>query len=146
MWIWLILFVFALFSGVEIWVLLEIGGLLGVGWTLIWVALSCLMGVLMIRMAGLRTLIRIHHRLRAEEIPTRELLDMGMILAGGFMLVLPGFITDAAGVLLMLPPVRWMLRRSLALAYGNMAAEAVRNGGFPRPGEEVVEIKAEKIN
>jgi UPF0716 protein FxsA len=44
-------------------------------------------------------------------MPTNELIDGVLILAGGIMLVVPGFITDACGLLLLFPPTRGVVRR-----------------------------------
>ena len=129
----------------ELWALLGLGGLLGLGWTLAWVGVSCAIGILTVRWAGVRTLIRIHQKLREEVLPTTELMDMGFILMEGFLLVLPGFISDGFGLLFLLPPVRWGMRGLLCLVYGHMLPPLHAPGEFKQPEGTVVEIKAEDI-
>ena len=129
----------------ELWAFLGLGGLLGLGGTLAWVGVSCLIGIWMVRWAGVRTLIRIHQRLREEVLPTTELMDMGIILVAGFFLVLPGFFSDGIGLLFLLPPVRWGLRGLLCLVYGHMLPPPRAPGEFAQPEGTVVENKAEDI-
>ena len=141
MWKWLLFAVFSAFTALEVSVLLLVGGWLGVGWTLAWIVGSALLGVMMVRVAGLHAFIRIHRRLSEQELPTHELLDMAMILVGGMMLITPGFISDALGLLLALPPVRWLGRQAFCLCYGEYLPTP-----FPpaRAGaEDVIEIRAD---
>ncbi len=141
MWKWLLLALFCAFVALEVSVLLLVGGWLGVGWTLVWMIGSALLGVMMVRVAGLHALMRIHRRLREQELPTDELLDMAMILLGGMLLIAPGFISDAIGLLLALPPVRWLGRQAFHLFYGDYLPVP-----FP-PGrgaaDDVIEIRAD---
>lgn len=126
---------------VEVAAMLTFGGMLGFGGTLAWIALSALLGLVLARYAGLATLLRIHHKLRLEELPTGELLDMGMIIVGAGLLILPGFVGDFLGMWLVLPPTRWISRRLLALLFGALLPDMgmTRNGA--RPAENVIEIR-----
>lgn len=142
---WTILMALISMVVLELWALLGLGGLLGLGWTLAWVGASCVIGIWMVRWAGVRTLIRIHQKLREEILPTTELMDMGIILMAGFFLVLPGFISDGFGLLLLLPPVRWGVRGLLCQIYGHMLPQPYAQGDFTQPEGPVVEIKAEDI-
>lgn len=143
---WTILMALISMVVLELWALLGLGGMLGLGWTLAWVGASCVIGIWMVRWAGVRTLIRIHQKLREEVLPTTELMDMGIILLAGFFLVLPGFISDGIGLLFLLPPVRWGTRGLLCLVYGHMLPPPRAPGEFKQPEGTVVEIKAEDIN
>ena len=142
---WTILMTLIALVVLELWALLGLGGMLGLGWTLAWVGASCLIGIWMVRWAGVRTLIRIHQKLREEVLPTTELMDMGFILMAGFLLVLPGFISDGFGLLFLLPPVRWGMGGLLCLVYGHMLPPSRPPGDFAQPERTVVEIKAEDI-
>ena len=52
------------------------------------------------------------------EVPATELVDGGLLLAAGSMLIVPGFVTDAVGLLLLLPPVRALFRNRLGRPLG----------------------------
>lgn len=94
----------------ELWLLLEMSRSVGVGWTLLWVLLSAAGGIMLLRVAGLQALFGIHNRLRAEELPIRELVEMVLVLTGAAMLIMPGLLSDAVGLALALPPVRWLVK------------------------------------
>jgi UPF0716 protein FxsA len=115
MWKWVLGVLSAGWVVAEVWLLLEVGAWLGVGYTLLWMVGSSLAGLLLLRVEGLQVLLQIQERLRREELPTGELLDMGMILAGAVLLILPGFLSDGLGLLLLLPPVRWAMRGVIRL-------------------------------
>ncbi len=74
-------------------------------------------------------------RLRAAAIitgrpPGREVLDGALILLGGSLLIVPGFITDVLGLLLLLPPTRWLARIGLVRNFqSRLVLRATRFGG-----------------
>ena len=142
MWKWVVLLLFSGFVALEVALLLVVGAWLGVAWTLVWTLGSSIAGLAMVRVAGLHALVRIHVRLRNQELPTRELLDMALILAGAVLLVAPGLLSDVLGLLLLLSPARWAVRGLLRLIYG----EFLPAPAFPlRPGaplDEAIEVRA----
>jgi UPF0716 protein FxsA len=142
MWKWVLFLLFCAFVALETAVLMQVGSRLGVGWTLLWMLGSSVAGLLAVRIAGLQALVRIHHKLRAQELPTEELLDMALILLGGVLLIAPGFVSDAMGVLLLLRPVRWVVRGMFRAVYGELLPPA---HPAPRPGapmDDAIEIRA----
>jgi UPF0716 protein FxsA len=140
MWKWVLFALASAFVALEVAVLLWVGRLIGIGWTLAWIVFSSLLGIAMVRRAGMRGVMRIHRRLRAQELPTQELLDLALVLLGGFLLIAPGFVSDALGLLLLLSPVRWALRGLAALVYGELLpAAASPSRGAP---DDVIEIRA----
>ena len=75
----------------------------------------------MARMQGLQTLFRIQESLREGRMPSGELLDALLIVIAGLVLLTPGFLTDSAGFLLLIPTTRksiisW-LQRQIELRY-----------------------------
>lgn len=94
----------------EIWLLIEVGQLVGAGWTIALVVLTAVIGTALVRHQGLATLARVRTALTAGELPATELIEGVGILLAGALLLTPGFVTDCAGFALLYPP----LRRSLA--------------------------------
>ena len=94
----------------EVWLLLTWGPMLGTMWTVAWIIGSFILGLLLLRLEGIFKLMQIHRQLLAEELPTRELLDLFLILLGAIMLILPGFATDILGLCMLIPPLRWGVR------------------------------------
>lgn len=96
----------------------EIGALATIGLVL---ATSVLGGILL-RIQGFGTLARIRMSAESGGSPGRELVHAVMIMFAGFLLLLPGFITDIVGILLFIPPVRevaWRLIRSRVTVVGS---------------------------
>jgi UPF0716 protein FxsA len=109
--------ILAAFIGVpllEIAVFIQVGGWLGLWPTLALVVLSAVIGTWELRAQGLATLARARAVIDAGEVPTREIFDGACLLIAGVLLLTPGFVTDALGLLLFMPAVRAFLRRWLA--------------------------------
>lgn len=98
---------------IELLVLIEVGGEIGAWPTIGLVVLTAVAGGLAMRQQGMRTLRRAEAALAAGRPPVREVFDGLCILAGGGLLLLPGFITDAIGILLIVPGIRHGLGRAL---------------------------------
>jgi UPF0716 protein FxsA len=91
---------------VEIYLLIQVGQVIGAGWTILLVVLTAVIGVWLLRIQGLSTLTRAQQKLQANEMPAREILEgMALVVAGAFLLT-PGFFTDSIGFLLLFPPTR----------------------------------------
>lgn len=97
----------------ELLVLFEVAELIGGLTTVALILLSAVAGVAILKRQGWRTLARANERLRVGQVPALEMLEGICIAVGGALLILPGFITDALGLLLLLPPTRRHLLRSL---------------------------------
>ena len=67
---------------------------------------TAFIGSVLVRRVGLAVLDRFMQKLRQGGMPGRELGDGAMVLVAGAFLISPGFITDALGFLLLVPPVR----------------------------------------
>lgn len=90
----------------EIAVFIQVGGLIGLGPTLLCIVLSAVLGLWLLRRQGLKTVRDAQASLNRNEAPVRELIDGVCLFFAGAFLLTPGFITDAIGFLLMIPPVR----------------------------------------
>jgi UPF0716 protein FxsA len=102
----LILLAFILVPIAEIAVFIEAGNLIGLGWTLAVVIATAAAGTFLLRRQGLRVLAQTQARLNRGELPVGEMFAGLCLLVAGALLLTPGFLTDAAGLLLFVPPVR----------------------------------------
>jgi UPF0716 protein FxsA len=107
----------ALLPLVELWLLIEIGKVIGSGPTILLVLGTGLLGALLLRSQGFYILSQIRADLEQGIIPGEKLFDGLCVLIGGLFLVTPGLITDLSGFLLLIPYTRrWfktILRRFL---------------------------------
>lgn len=108
------------------------------GWitTLALMILISLVGVTIVWHQGLGVWARIRAALAAGVVPTPDLVDGGLVLAAGVLLVLPGFISDLMGLVLLLPPVRHGVRSLLRKHFaGRILVREVRYRRPPPSGE-----------
>jgi len=121
---------------IEIYLLIQVGQVIGAGWTIFLVIFTAVIGVGLLRIQGLSTLNRAQQKLQRNELPARELLEgMGLVLAGALLLT-PGFFTDTIGFLLLFPPMRLWLVSSIA---SRMVVVSSSGRADPRrPGEQDV--------
>ena len=110
----LIAIIFLAVPILEIYLLMQVGGVIGVGWTIFLVVLTAVIGVALLKAQGISTLNRAQQKLQANELPAREILEgMGLLVAGALLLT-PGFFTDTIGFLLLFPPTRILLVKAVA--------------------------------
>ena len=105
-----------LFIGVpfaEIYVLLQVGHAIGVVNTLGLLILVSVVGAWLAKREGLGVLRRMQRSVDAGRVPGTELVDAFLILLAAALMLTPGFLTDILAILLLLPPVRAVVRREL---------------------------------
>ena len=95
----------------EIYVIIQVGQAIGALWTVLILIVDSLIGARLLRWQGAAGVGGFQSALAAGRIPHREILDGVLIIIGGAFLLTPGFITDAVGLLLLIPPTRAAFRR-----------------------------------
>lgn len=108
-----LLIVFTVIPVIEIYVLIEAGRQIGVFPTIGLILLTGIAGAYLARAQGFDLIRRIQSDLQEGRLPASELLDGAMILAGGLLLLTPGFCTDLIGFLLLTPATRAIGKKSL---------------------------------
>lgn len=135
----------------ELYLVITLG--MTIGWlpTLLIAVVTGMAGVALARAQGVATLTKLSNQLRAGEPPNDTILDGAIILFAGFLLMMPGVLTDVLGLLLLIPPVRTMLKPMLRNTNAQNAGPGVRvwtygsTIGAPRPPKDPV-IEAEVIH
>jgi UPF0716 protein FxsA len=97
----------------ELFVVIEIAQAIGVLLTILLLVVSWPLGTWALRSEGRAAWRRLSAAVAAGRSPGREVLDGALVLIGGLLLIIPGFISDLFGVLALLPPTRALLRRQL---------------------------------
>jgi UPF0716 protein FxsA len=116
----------------ELLVAIKVAEAIGVLLTVVLLIVGWPVGVWLLRAEGRGAWRRLSAAAAAGRPPAREVLDGALVLFGGALLIVPGFITDALGLLLLLPPVRWLAGRAVARNFqSRVVLRAVR---FGRPG------------
>ncbi|HEY0487197.1 MAG TPA: FxsA family protein [Mycobacteriales bacterium] len=102
-------------SLVEIWVIVAVGQQIGALPTLALLVASALLGGWLLRREGARTWRAFRRALDERRAPAAEVVDGVLVLVGGLLMMLPGFVTDVVGILLVLPPTRRIVRGAVLL-------------------------------
>jgi UPF0716 protein FxsA len=102
---------------VEIYVAVQVSHVIGVLGTLGLLLVLSLSGIWLTKFAGFGVIARIRSQLAAGRMPGNEVIDGGLVLVGGVLLVVPGFVTAAAGLLLLFPPSRRVARNAFKRRY-----------------------------
>ncbi len=106
---------------IEIYLALQVTHQIGVAPTLALLALLSLSGPLLVKYEGVGVWRRARARMQLGEVPGRELTDGVFLLLTGVLLTVPGFLTATAGILLLLPPVRALVRWLAGLWVGGQS-------------------------
>jgi len=126
---------------VELFVLIQVGQVVGVWWTILLVLAVSVAGSWLVKREGWAAWRRITSRVQTGEVPGADLVDGGLILLAGALLLTPGFVTDLAALLLLFPPTRVAVRR-VALKRLVAKATIVRMGpgGRGPGGPDVIDV------
>lgn len=110
----LLFLIFVILPIVEMTILIKVGSIIGALNTIGLVLLTAMIGAAMLRQQGLATLMRANERLNSGELPAREVAEGILLAVGGALLITPGFVTDFAGLLCLVPITRrWLAERIL---------------------------------
>lgn len=97
----------------EIYLIVQTGQAIGVGWTILVLVADSLLGAVLLKREGLAAWRALRTALSESRMPARELADGVLVLVGGTLLLTPGFFTDAVGFVFLLPLTRPLARRAL---------------------------------
>lgn len=95
---------------VELTGIVYVGTLIGVLPTVGLLILGVVVGCVLLSFQGRNAWRRFNDALRAGKPPTKEVLDGALIVSGAVLLIVPGFVSDIIGILLLLPPTRSIVR------------------------------------
>ena len=127
----------ALFIGVplvEIYLFIQVGGLIGALPTVLLVIVTALLGVSLLRAQGFQTMAKFQQEVATGQLPANTMLEGVALIFGGALLLTPGFLTDTIGFLCLIPFTRQTI---IAWAIKNMSVTSRFSAGFhsgPGPG------------
>jgi UPF0716 protein FxsA len=123
----------------ELYLAIKVAEAIGVLYTVLLLIVSWPLGTWALRSQGRAAWRRLSAAVAAGRSPGREVLDGALVLIGGLLLVLPGFISDLFGSLALLPPSRALLRRQLAR---NLQSRVVRRAARSPGGSQQHDVDA----
>jgi UPF0716 protein FxsA len=127
--VWLLAILFLGIPLLELYVLIQVGQVIGVGWTIVLLIADSLLGGWLIKREGARAFQALGSALSSGRMPAREIADGILVLAGGILMLSPGFVLDVLGLFLVLPFTRPVARKALTTF---VAARLVTGAPFDR--------------
>lgn len=91
---------------IEISLFLKVGGAIGVPSTILFVIFTAVLGAYLVRQQGFATLNKVQQETNAGRVPAMPMAEGLALLFAGAVLLTPGFMTDALGFALLVPPIR----------------------------------------
>lgn len=133
---------FLLIPVIEIWLLIKVGGALGVLPTILLLILAGMLGMALLRHQGFATLARFQRSMNEGQVPAQAMLDGVVLLVAGVLFMIPGFFSDILGLLCLFPPTRYLLlkvllKRGTVSVQGFQYTQSTRQGSNDIEGEVV---------
>ncbi len=131
----------------EIFVAVKVAGAIGLLPMLLALIVSWPIGVWAVRSQGASVMRRLRATVAEQRAPAREVLDGALVLFGGLLMIVPGFIGDAIGLLLLAAPTRTLVREGLVRSgRGYLLARMAQIANFGAPRQEYdVESTAHEV-
>jgi UPF0716 protein FxsA len=120
---WLSILGLSAYAMLEVWLILVINQLIGMTYTLAWLVGGAFYGSIMLRWQGVAALRRINRQLQAEKLPIRALMELAFVIVGALLTIVPGFFSDAVGLILLFPPLRWLITHLLCRIFSPLLPE-----------------------
>jgi len=116
----ILLLLFLTIPLVEIYLLIEIGSVIGAIATVFLVVFTAVLGAMLLQAQGVSTLRRVQEAMARGEVPAIEMVEGVMLVIGGALLLTPGFFTDLFGFICLISPLRRALIRIWLRRYGQV--------------------------
>lgn len=143
---WLLVLLFVVLPVVEIYVLIQVGQVIGAWWTVLLLLADGFLGGWLMKREGGRAWRSLREALENHRMPARELADAALILVGGTLLLTPGFVSDVVGFFLVLPLTRPVARRALTgFLTRRLLTTPQGPGTRQRPGPDAV-VRGEVVD
>jgi UPF0716 protein FxsA len=139
---WLLFVAFVVMPILEIYVIIQVGQVIGAWWTILLLIADSVFGSWLIAHEGRRAWQALTTALSSGRMPAKELADAALILVGGTLMLSPGFVTDAFGILLILPFTRPLARIALTRVVTRKLANVTR----PGPGSQGPVVRGEVVD
>ena len=130
----LLVLLFVVVPIAELYVIVQVAGGIGAANTILLLIGISVLGAWLAKRAGLGVLNRLQATIRQGRVPSGELVDGGLVLFAGALMITPGFLSDILAIVLLLPPTRAVARHAILrrIRAGGGAIRVV--SGWRRPG------------
>tara|TARA_B100000686_G_C16694179_1_gene919481 strand:- start:576 stop:1001 length:426 start_codon:yes stop_codon:yes gene_type:complete len=126
---------------IEIYLMIKVGGIIGAFNTIFLIFFTAVTGIFFARLEGFRALRSGFQQLVKNEIPIYEIISGAALAFAALLLIIPGFLTDFIGFLLIIPYTRKILIKNISSKYKNKINENIVEGDY----EETKQEKDDKL-
>ncbi|SFV89395.1 FxsA protein [hydrothermal vent metagenome] len=134
--------IFVVSTTLELMVLIEVGGSIGTGNTILLIILTAFLGSYLLKQQGLSTLQKVQQATMQGSNPSFEMLEGVVIMVSGVLLLTPGFITDSIGLLGLMPWSRVLFLKHFLEKNASRVFTTTRP---QNPSQEQKTVKDDKI-
>jgi len=131
----LILFIIGI-PAIEIYLMIKVGGVIGAFNTILLIFFTAVTGIFFVRIAGLSALRSGLNQLVKNEIPMYEIISGAALAFAALLLIIPGFLTDILGFLLIIPTTRKFFIRSISSKFKKKDDKNIIEGSFEEDNEK----------
>ena len=121
---------------IEIYLMIKVGGIIGALNTILLIFFTAITGVYFAKIAGLSTLRSGFNQLIKNEIPIYEIISGAALAFAAFLLILPGFLTDIVGFLLIIPTTRKVFIKLIAAKFNTKKKDNIIEGTIDEKDEK----------
>ena len=121
---------------IEIYLMIKVGGIIGALNTILLIFFTAITGVYFAKIAGLSTLRSGFNQLIKNEIPIYEIISGAALAFAAFLLILPGFLTDIVGFLLIIPTTRKVFIKLVAAKFNTKKKDNIIEGTIDEKDEK----------
>ena len=122
---------------IEIYLMIKVGGVVGAFNTIFLIFFTAITGVYFARLAGLNAIRSGFNQLMKNEMPIYEIISGAALAFAALLLIIPGFLTDLVGFLLIIPVTRKFFIRSISSKFNNKKSnEDIIEGSFEENKQE----------
>ena len=121
---------------IEIYLMIKVGGIIGALNTILLIFFTAITGVYFAKIAGLSTLRSGINQLVKNEIPIYEIISGAALAFAAFLLILPGFLTDIVGFLLIIPTTRKVFIKLVAAKFNTKKKDNIIEGTIDEKDEK----------
>ena len=121
---------------IEIYLMIKVGGIIGALNTILLIFFTAITGVYFAKIAGLSTLRSGFNQLIKNEIPIYEIISGAALAFAAFLLMLPGFLTDVVGFLLIIPTTRKVFIKLVAAKFNTKKKDNIIEGTIDEKDEK----------
>jgi UPF0716 protein FxsA len=139
---WLLVVAFVVVPILEIYVIIQVGQVIGAWWTILLLIADSIFGSWLIKHEGRRAWQALTTTIQSGRMPAAELADGALILVGGTLMLSPGFVTDLFGIVLILPFTRPVARRILT----GVVSRRLLGPRRPGPGPQGPVVRGEVVD